>query len=83
MRCGSAIHHGSFLTIDGIAGTLRPRPVFRYSLQTSGWIKYLRKSLAVSTFFAPFGISPQTLNAQLGTGLPSLLSANPHVTISS
>jgi hypothetical protein len=30
-----------------------------------GWIKYLRKSLATVTFFAPFGISPQALTAWL------------------
>jgi hypothetical protein len=68
--------------IDGIYGTFRPSPTFRYSLQTLGWIKYLRKSLATATFFAPFGISPQALAALLGTGLPSLLSARPIVTMS-
>src|ERR1700737_1366461 len=84
-RCGSAgsSHHGSALTIDGMAGTRRASPVFRYSLQTFGWIKYLRKSFATVTFFAPFGIRPQTGPAWLGTGLPSLLSGSPIVTISS
>jgi hypothetical protein len=70
------------LTIDGMHGTFRPSPTFRYSLQTFGWIKYLRKSLATSTFFAPFGIRPHALAALLGTGLPSLLRAKPIVTMS-
>ena len=50
---------------------------------TFGWMKYFRKSLATSTFFAPFGIRPQALPARLGTGLPSLLSGRPIVTMSS
>jgi rhodanese-related sulfurtransferase len=32
-------HHGSFFTIAGIAGILRPSPVFRYSFSTFGWIR--------------------------------------------
>src|ERR1700756_5975133 len=82
-RCGSANHHGSLLTIDGMHGTLRPSPAFRYSLTIFGSIKYLRNSFATATFFAPFGISPPVVRAWPGTGLPSLLSAKPIVTMSS
>jgi len=62
-------------------GMPRPSPVFSNSLLTFGWMKYFRKSLETSTFFAPFGIRLQALAAGLGTGLPSLLSARPIVTI--
>ena len=59
MRVSGSSHHGSSFTIDRMDGMLRPRPVFRYSLVTFGCMRYLRKSLATSTFFAPFGIRPQ------------------------
>src|SRR6516165_6847911 len=82
-RCGSANHHGSPLAIDGMHGTLRPSPTFRYSLQTFGWIRYLRNSFATVTFCAPLGISPQVVRAWLGTGLPAFDSGRPIVTMSS
>ena len=39
-----------------MAGSQRPSPPFRYSFITFGWIKYFMKSLATSTFLAPFGM---------------------------
>ena len=53
VRVLGSSHHGSFFTIDGIAGMLRPSPVFSYSLRTFGWIKYFRKSLATVDVFCP------------------------------
>src|SRR6516162_1096535 len=82
-RCGSANHHGAPLTTDGMHGTLRPSPTFRYSFTTFGSIKYVRNSFATATFFAPFGIRPQVVRAWLGTGLPSFESGRPIVTMSS
>src|SRR6516225_4673634 len=81
-RCGSANHHGSPLAIDGMHGTLRPSPTFKYSLQTLGWIRYLRNSFATVTFFAPFGIRPQVVRAWLVTGLPSFDIGRTIVTMS-
>ena len=65
------------LATDGMHGTLRPSPTFRYSLQTFGWIRYLRNSFATATFLAPFGIRPQVVRAWLGTGLPAFETAAP------
>src|SRR5215831_6281105 len=57
-RCGSlgSSQKGSSLTSEGIGGRKRPRPAFRYSFMTCGWIRYFMKSFATSTFFAPFGM---------------------------
>src|SRR5215472_12250740 len=80
-RCGSSNHQRSVFTIEGMHGIFRPSPVFSRSLLTLGWIIYLKKSLATVTFLAPFGTNRVLLVAWLGTGLPSLLSARPIVTM--
>src|SRR5215471_14188746 len=82
-RCGSANHHGSDFTIDGMHGELRPSPAFKYSFTTFGSIRYLRNSFATATFLAPFGIRPQVVRAWLGTGLPAFESGRLIVTMSS
>src|SRR5262249_847737 len=79
--CGSSNHQWSAFTIDGMQGMLRPSPVFSRSFTTLGWMIYFTKSLATSTFLAPLGMRLQPAMAGLGTGLPSLLSASPIVTI--
>jgi len=54
----------------------------RLSDTRSGLDEIFRKSLATSIFFALFGINPQAEVACSGTGLPSLLSGRPVVTMS-
>ncbi len=50
---------------------------------TAGWMKNLMKSLAVATFFAPFGMKPPPAPATAIMGVPSLRLGNPVTTASS
>src|SRR6516165_5966106 len=59
------------------------QPRFQVFIVTFGWIRYFRKSLAPSTFFAPFGTKGPMTASCAGICLPALSSGKPIVTMSS